>query len=34
MKAGRQSEARTALARYLTMQPSAADAPFIRQMIG
>ena len=34
MKAGRQAEARTALSRYLTMQPSAADAPFIRQMIG
>ena len=34
MKAGRQAEARLALSRYLTMQPGAADAPFIRQMIG
>jgi predicted Zn-dependent protease len=34
MKAGRQAEARAALSRYLTMQPNAADAPFIRQMIG
>lgn len=34
MKAGRQAEARVALSRYLAMQPNAADAPFIRQMIG
>ncbi len=34
MKAGRQAEARAALSRYLTMQPNAADAPFIRQMSG
>ena len=34
MKAGRQAEARVALSRYLTLQPNAADAPFIRQMIG
>jgi predicted Zn-dependent protease len=33
MKAGRQAEARAALSRYLTLQPNAADAPFIRQMI-
>ena len=33
MKAGRHAEARAALARYLAMQPNAADAPFIRQMI-
>jgi len=33
MKAGRQAEARAALTRYLRMQPNAADAPFIRQMI-
>jgi predicted Zn-dependent protease len=33
MKQGRTGEARTALSRYLTMQPNAADAPFIRQMI-
>ncbi len=33
MKAGRQAEARAALARYLAMQPNAVDAPFIRQMI-
>jgi beta-barrel assembly-enhancing protease len=33
MKAGRQPEARAALSRYLAMQPNAADAPFIRQMI-
>jgi beta-barrel assembly-enhancing protease len=33
MKQGRTAEARTALSRYLTMQPNAADAPFIRQMI-
>lgn len=34
MKQGRQAEARAALSRYLAMQPNAADAPFIRQMIG
>ncbi|MEO6255333.1 MAG: M48 family metalloprotease, partial [Sphingomicrobium sp.] len=34
MKAGRQAEARAALSRYLALQPTAADAPFIRQMIG
>jgi predicted Zn-dependent protease len=34
MKQGRQAEGRVALSRYLTMQPNAADAPFIRQMIG
>jgi predicted Zn-dependent protease len=33
MKQGRAAEARTALSRYLKMQPNAADAPFIRQMI-
>ena len=33
IKAGRQAEGRVALSRYLTMQPNAADAPFIRQMI-
>ena len=33
MKAGRQAEGRVALSRYLSMQPNAADAPFIRQMI-
>ena len=33
MKEGRRAEARVALSRYLTMQPNAADAPFIRQMI-
>ena len=33
IKAGRRAEARVALSRYLTMQPNAADAPFIRQMI-
>ena len=33
IKAGRQAEGRTALSRYLSMQPNAADAPFIRQMI-
>jgi hypothetical protein len=33
MKAGRRAEARVALSRYLSMQPNAADAPFIRQMI-
>jgi len=34
MKAGRTSEARAALTRYLAMQPGASDAPYIRQMIG
>jgi hypothetical protein len=34
MKQGRQAEARSALSRYLQMQPAAPDAPFIRQMIG
>jgi predicted Zn-dependent protease len=33
MKEGRQTEARAALSRYLALQPDAADAPFIRQMI-
>jgi len=33
MKAGRRDEGRTALQRYLTMAPSAPDAPFVRQMI-
>ena len=33
MKAGRRAEGRVALSRYLSMQPNAADAPFIRQMI-
>lgn len=33
IKAGRQAEGRVALSRYLSMQPNAADAPFIRQMI-
>ncbi len=33
MKEGRQGEARAALSRYLSLQPNAADAPFIRQMI-
>ena len=34
IKQGRQAEGRAALARYLTMKPTAPDAPFIRQMIG
>ena len=34
MKNGRQAEGRAALSRYLSMEPNAADAPFIRQMIG
>ena len=33
MKEGRRAEGRVALSRYLSMQPNAADAPFIRQMI-
>ena len=34
MKQGRAAEGRAALSRYLTLQPGAPDAPFIRQMIG
>ncbi len=34
LKQGRQAEGRAALSRYLAMKPDAADAPFIRQMIG
>lgn len=34
IKNGRHGEGRAALSRYLTMKPDAADAPFIRQMIG
>ena len=34
IKQGRSVEGRAALTRYLNMQPAAADAPFIRQMIG
>lgn len=34
MKQGRRAEAQAALSRYLQLQPNAADAPFIRQMIG
>jgi predicted Zn-dependent protease len=33
IKVGRQAEGRAALSRYLSLQPNAADAPFIRQMI-
>ena len=33
MKEGRHAEARTALSRYLSMKPDAADAPFVRQMV-
>jgi hypothetical protein len=33
LKQGRRVEGRTALTRYLAMQPNAPDAPFIRQMI-
>jgi predicted Zn-dependent protease len=33
MKAGRRDEGRAALQRYLTMAPTAPDAPFVRQMI-
>ena len=33
IKAGRQAEGRAALSRYLSLQPNAVDAPFIRQMI-
>ncbi len=34
IKQGRQAEGRAALSRYLAKEPMAADAPFIRQMIG
>jgi hypothetical protein len=34
IKQGRQAEGRVALSRYLRMNPTAPDAPFIRQMIG
>ncbi len=34
MKAGRNVEAKSAFARYLTMKPNAADAAWVRQMIG
>jgi predicted Zn-dependent protease len=34
MKEGRPAEARSALARYLTMKPDASDAAWVRQMIG
>jgi len=34
MKAGRGAEAKSAFARYLTMKPDAADAAWVRQMIG
>ena len=34
IKQGRRAEGRAALSRYLSMKPDAADAPFIRQMIG
>jgi predicted Zn-dependent protease len=34
MKAGRNIEAKSAFARYLTMKPDAADAAWVRQMIG
>ena len=33
IKQGRAAEGRTALSRYLSLNPSAADAPFIRQML-
>ncbi|MDQ3470903.1 MAG: M48 family metalloprotease [Pseudomonadota bacterium] len=33
IKQGRRPEARSALTRYLALQPNAPDAPFIRQMI-
>jgi hypothetical protein len=33
IKAGCQAEGRSALTRYLSMQPNAVDASFIRQMI-
>lgn len=34
MKAGRNIEAKSAFARYLAMKPNAADAAWVRQMIG
>ena len=34
IKGGRKAEGRAALSKYLSMKPGAADAPFIRQMIG
>ena len=34
MKAGRTGEARAAFTRYLTLQPDASDAAWVRQMIG
>jgi predicted Zn-dependent protease len=34
MKAGRNAEAKSAFARYLTMKPDATDAAWVRQMIG
>ena len=34
MKEGRQSEARAAFSHYLSMEPHAVDAAYIRQMIG
>ena len=33
MKAGRQAEGRSALQRYLSLAPTAPDAPFVRQML-
>jgi predicted Zn-dependent protease len=33
IKSGRRAEGRVALSRYLSLQPNAVDAPFIRQMI-
>ena len=33
IKQGRQAEGRSALSRYLSMKPDAADAAYIRQMI-
>jgi predicted Zn-dependent protease len=33
IKAGRQAEGRTALQRYLSLAPTAPDAPFVRQML-
>jgi len=34
MKQGRTAEGRVALSRYLTMNPTAPDAPYIRAMVG
>ena len=34
LKNGRQSEAKAAFARYLTMKPDAPDAAWVRQMVG